>query len=96
MPKIYFNYDDKDSIADWLKTKPDGAWQVLIGTDDDQADVPQRIVSLAVACGGNDLVAWLVAKLKAGEMIIKECVSTPDLPAGVALPDESEEQPDPL
>lgn len=83
LKRIYFNLDDPAALQQWLAARPDGTWQVLLGTDDPQADGTRAFVGVAVA-EGQGLVRWLVAKLQRGELVVRAS-RTLDLPVGVPL-----------
>jgi hypothetical protein len=81
MKRVYFDLDNSAFIA-WLKTRPTGTYDVLLGSD--TPDEAEDIVFSIVAKAGVDLVHWLVEKIKAGEMQVKIAAKT-DIPQGIVL-----------
>lgn len=81
--RIYFEIDNPDVLLDWLRSRPSGAWHILIGSDGD-ADVTERLLAL-VAGEGRDLAAWLVGRLGSGAFQVRTSARIAGMPQGVAL-----------
>jgi hypothetical protein len=81
MKRIYFELDNPAFLA-WLKTRPAGSHQVLLGSD--TPDEGLDAVFAKVATEGADLAAWLAEKLQRGEMEIKVHTKA-KLPQGVVV-----------
>jgi hypothetical protein len=81
MKRIYFELDNPAFLA-WLKTRPTGSYNVLLGSDRPEKGL--AAVFAKVTTEGADLATWLTEKLQHGEMQVH--VNTKiELPQGVVL-----------
>lgn len=81
MKRIYFDLDNP-SLLTWLKTRPKGTYNLLLGSD-----TPNQAVDILfskVTAEGRDFVSWLTQKIQQGEFQIKANTKI-DLPQGVVL-----------
>jgi hypothetical protein len=81
MKRIYFDLTNP-ALLTWLKTRPIGSYNLLLG-----CDTPNQAVDILfskVTAEGRDLVSWLVKKIQQGELQIKANTKI-DLPQGVVL-----------
>jgi hypothetical protein len=81
MKRIYFDLDNPAFLA-WLKTRPTGSYNVLLGSD--TPDKALDAVFAKVTTEGADLATWLAEKLQRGEMQLKVHTKA-KLPEGIVL-----------
>lgn len=84
MKRIYFDGDNLDAFAAWIKTAPLGMCQVLIGTDRTDFKVSELVE--AVGSESRGTASALLFMLQSGQMEVKVGPKT-DLPVGVPLED---------
>jgi hypothetical protein len=81
--RIYVEIDNLALLVAWLKTRPAGECQVMIGSDT-HINALEAVMN-AVTGEGRDLARWLLGKLQVGEMTIKVSPKIADMPQGVEL-----------
>ena len=82
MKWIYFEKDEMDGFAEWLKGHPNGKCRVLIGIDElhEQVNVISDVMWHAARDRG--LAQWIAEKIEKGELQIKGSRKISGIPHG--------------
>lgn len=85
MRRIYFVSDHLGPLVEWLRSRPQGRFQVLIGNVmiQEQANITRHI--LALVAHDRELAEWLKTKLASGDIEIRAMPEKPGFPEGKIL-----------
>lgn len=83
MKRIYFDIDNLAPLGAWLKQRPAGRCQMLIGSDRSETEAIQAV--MASVGEDRNLGAWLRRKIQAGELQVKVSAKIAGMPQGVEL-----------